>query len=771
MPSAIATASAPSSNGMAGWTGPKTSSCAGTGSGAAPVSSVGATQGPPGGGSPDVAPAGRLQVRAEREGGLGDPLPARGDQRAEVGVVHRGADVRQRAATRSATSAARLRPTTIREAAERVWPAFRRPASTSRVSAASASEDDLGRDLPPSPGVTGTASRAAAARTGAPAAGGPVKGWRAPGWPASAAPASAPVPGTTFEAPARSPARDAISAKASAVGEASSAGLSTPMAGAAPAERPTICIGVPGHDVAGEAGRRRALRLVGRAAVELTAAGEGRRVGAGPGERLANIAGLQPLGVLGPIRPIRARTRPRWVAVVRPRSEATASAAASTTASMSSAPPRAMAVVLGQARARRLRHQVRPRRAAGEGRARRLRRPRAGSRGGAPRLRGAPLNLALGSPRASPFLADAGDRAMPGWMSGLLGRGRRAAPRASGGDWPPRPAGRISGGDARAAPASEPPVAPSRRGRPSAGGFAEGVARFAAAERDGAPLPAAEPDALDRGLAELDARLPPPGVEARPAGEPRALHRRSARLGADAAAGGGLVRGPDGEMRPHYWGHRERLRRRFLEGGQEAMPEYELLELLLFDAIPRVDVKPLAKRLLAAFGDLGGVVSAPERRLLAVEGATPRVHLQLRIAEAFAHRMARARVIDRCAIASWDDLLRYCKTVMAHRSTEQVRVLYLDRKNVLIADEAQGEGTVDHVPVYPREVVRRALELNASAVILVHNHPSGDPEPSQEDVAMTARIEEACRAVGVVLHDHLVIGRDRDASLRAMGLM
>ena len=182
-------------------------------------------------------------------------------------------------------------------------------------------------------------------------------------------------------------------------------------------------------------------------------------------------------------------------------------------------------------------------------------------------------------------------------------------------------------------------------------------------------------------------------------------------------------------------------------------------------------MKPLAKRLLAAFGDLGGVVSAPERRILAVEGATSKVYLQLRIAEAFAHRMARARVIDRCAIASWDDLLRYCKTVMAHRSTEQVRVLYLDRKNVLIADEAQGEGTVDHVPVYPREVVRRALELNASAVILVHNHPSGDPDPSQEDVAMTARIEEACRAVGVALHDHLVIGRDRDASLRAMGLM
>ena len=364
---------------------------------------------------------------------------------------------------------------------------------------------------------------------------------------------------------------------------------------------------------------------------------------------------------------------------------------------------------------------------------------------------------------------------MPEWMSGLLGRGRRHAPRGMD-DWPPRPAGRLSG----ARPRSEPPLA-SPPGSSAAPGFAEGVARFAPTGPEGVPAHAAkpsrearraaEPDPVERGLAELDARLPPADVEARPAGEPRAPHRGTARLGDDVTAGGGMVRGPDGAMRPHYWGHRERLRQRFLEGGQEAMPEYELLELLLFNAIPRVDVKPLAKRLLAAFGDLGGVVSAPERRILAVEGATPKVYLQLRIAEAFAHRMARARVIDRCAIASWDDLLRYCKTVMAHRSTEQVRVLYLDRKNVLIADEAQGEGTVDHVPVYPREIVRRALELNASAVILVHNHPSGDPDPSQEDVAMTARIEEACRAVGVALHDHLVIGRDRDASLRAMGLM
>ena len=146
------------------------------------------------------------------------------------------------------------------------------------------------------------------------------------------------------------------------------------------------------------------------------------------------------------------------------------------------------------------------------------------------------------------------------------------------------------------------------------------------------------------------------------------------------------------------------------------MPEYELLELLLFNAIERIDVKPLAKALLAAFGDLNGVVAASEHRLLQVPGATPKVWLQLRIVEAFAHRMAQARVIRRSVISSWDDLMAYCRTVMAYRDTEEFRILFLDRKNVLIADEAQGKGTVDHVPVYPREVARRALELNASAL-------------------------------------------------------
>ena len=188
--------------------------------------------------------------------------------------------------------------------------------------------------------------------------------------------------------------------------------------------------------------------------------------------------------------------------------------------------------------------------------------------------------------------------------------------------------------------------------------------------------------------------------------------------------------GPASEVRPHYWGHRERLRQRFLSGGHAAMPEYELLEILLFNAIDRRDVKPLAKALLAAFGDLNGVIAASEHRLVEVAGSNPRLWLQLRLVEAFAHRMAHARVIRRSVISSWDDLMAYARTVMAYRDTEQFRILFLDRKNVLIADEPQASGSVDHVPVYPREVARRALELNASALILVHNHPSGDPTPA-----------------------------------------
>lgn len=271
------------------------------------------------------------------------------------------------------------------------------------------------------------------------------------------------------------------------------------------------------------------------------------------------------------------------------------------------------------------------------------------------------------------------------------------------------------------------------------------------------------------GLADLEARIPPVDAELKPAFG--TSYRKTDRLSETMAAGGGLVTNREGQARPHYWGHRERLRKRFLAGGHKPMPEYEILELLLFNAIPRIDVKPLAKRLLAAFGDLNGVVAASEHNLLKVEGATPYVFLQLRIVEAFAQRMGQAKVLKREVMSSWDDLITYCRTSMAHRETEQFRVLFLDRKNTVIADEEQAAGTVDHVPVYPREVAKRALELNASAIILVHNHPSGDPTPSRQDIEMTELILAACQSISVTIHDHVVIGKEAEFSFRAEGLI
>jgi len=239
------------------------------------------------------------------------------------------------------------------------------------------------------------------------------------------------------------------------------------------------------------------------------------------------------------------------------------------------------------------------------------------------------------------------------------------------------------------------------------------------------------------------------------------------RTGTDEAAG--RVLEPGGRLPSYIRDHRQRLRARFAEGGAAAMPDYELLELVLFRAIPRQDVKPLARRLLDRFGDFNRVLAAPAARLAEVEGAGAAVVQELKIVEAAAHRMARARVLNRQVLSGWDALLDYCHTAMAHRETEQFRVLYLDRKNILIADEEQARGTVDHVPVYPREVVKRALELNASALILVHNHPSGDPTPSESDIAMTAQVQDAARALGLVLHDHLIIGKNRELSFRAQG--
>lgn len=222
---------------------------------------------------------------------------------------------------------------------------------------------------------------------------------------------------------------------------------------------------------------------------------------------------------------------------------------------------------------------------------------------------------------------------------------------------------------------------------------------------------------------------------------------------------------------PHFTNHRQRLRDRFMSAGSGALADYELLELLLFRAIPRRDVKPLAKRLLTEFGDFNRVISAPTTRLCQVQGIGAAAVQELKIVEAAAHRLSQAKVLGQDALTSWESLMEYCKVSMAHRPTEHFRVLFLDRKNILIADEEQAKGTVDHVPVYPREVAKRALELDASALILVHNHPSGDPTPSDVDIAMTNRINAALGALGITLHDHIIIGKEADASFRSLGYL
>ena len=249
-----------------------------------------------------------------------------------------------------------------------------------------------------------------------------------------------------------------------------------------------------------------------------------------------------------------------------------------------------------------------------------------------------------------------------------------------------------------------------------------------------------------------------------------AFHEQSLPLftrDADEADGDALP----GKLPSYIADHRKRLRSRFMDGGAAAMPDYELLELVLFRAIPRQDVKPLARLLLDTFGDFNRVISASPSRLTMIKGVGEAVVLELKIVEAASQRLMRARVMNRPILSSWDALLDYCHTAMAHRETEQFRILFLDRKNVLIADEEQAKGTVDHVPVYPREVVKRGLELNASALILVHNHPSGDPTPSEADISMTNQIHEACQTLGIVLHDHLIIGRERELSFRAKGYL
>jgi DNA repair protein RadC len=225
------------------------------------------------------------------------------------------------------------------------------------------------------------------------------------------------------------------------------------------------------------------------------------------------------------------------------------------------------------------------------------------------------------------------------------------------------------------------------------------------------------------------------------------------------------------DKKPHYAGHRKRLRERFMADAGQSMADYELLEMVLFQAFPRQDVKPLAKALIDKFGDFGAVISAEPARLEEIDGIGEAAVATLKVIEAAAVRLARSKVLGRPVLGSWQALLDYCQASMGHNKTEQFRVLFLDRKNVLIGDEIQQRGTVDHTPVYPREVVKRALELGASALILVHNHPSGDPTPSRADIEMTRQIAEAGKSLGIALHDHLVIGKAEHASFKSLGLL
>ncbi|CCJ07148.1 DNA repair protein RadC [Methylocystis sp. SC2] len=237
---------------------------------------------------------------------------------------------------------------------------------------------------------------------------------------------------------------------------------------------------------------------------------------------------------------------------------------------------------------------------------------------------------------------------------------------------------------------------------------------------------------------------------------------------ADAASseGSGLS-----DSAPHYHGHRQRLRDRFMDAGEAALADYEMLELLLFRAIARRDVKPLAKALIARFGSFAETVAARPERLREVEGLSEAAIVEIKLVEAAAKRLARGALQKRPVLSSFMEVLDYCRTAMAFAEREEFRILFLDKRNALIADEVQGVGTIDHTPVYPREIVRRALELGASALILAHNHPSGDPTPSSADIRMTKDIAAIAQPFGITVHDHLIVGRHGHASFRGLKLI
>lgn len=223
--------------------------------------------------------------------------------------------------------------------------------------------------------------------------------------------------------------------------------------------------------------------------------------------------------------------------------------------------------------------------------------------------------------------------------------------------------------------------------------------------------------------------------------------------------------------KPHYSGHRDRLRQRFVQGGAEALPDYELLELVLFMAIPRRDVKPIAKNLVARFGNLAGVLNASFDELQSIKGISETTAVTLKSIQAGAFRLMKQEIMHKPLLNSWQRLIDYCAATMAHKKVEQFRVLFMNKKNELIADEIQQTGTVDHTPAYPREIIKRALELGATSLILVHNHPSGDPKPSEADIDLTMAVMAAAEPFHIVVHDHLVVSRNGTNSFKTMGLI
>ncbi|MBC8269461.1 MAG: DNA repair protein RadC [Rhodospirillaceae bacterium] len=223
--------------------------------------------------------------------------------------------------------------------------------------------------------------------------------------------------------------------------------------------------------------------------------------------------------------------------------------------------------------------------------------------------------------------------------------------------------------------------------------------------------------------------------------------------------------------KPDHSGHRARLRGRFMKSGRDSLADYELLELILFPALPRRDTKPLAKALLKKFGSFAEAISADPQELRSIDGIGEAAVVALKTVQAAALKLSQDEIMDRPVLTSWDKLMKYCRASMAYEKSEHFRVLFLNKKNVLIADEVQQQGTVDHTPVYPREVVKRALELGATAVIMVHNHPSGDSAPSKADIEMTMEVKEAGEKLGIILHDHVIVSKSGNNSFKTMGLL